>query len=253
MKSTLFAVTMCQLSISESFNAMRKIIAALLLFFCLPLFAQAKRVPPPVLLPVDDGAYRFVVWNDFQKIKHNVYEGGHVVAYLKTTGEKRWEKYLYTLQINSKLERDAQDIYLKKMYLEKPNRLILQNERDEWFVLERRTGSSLEATDFKKAPDDPLVYYGNDDRVEPVLSGTYQIEADSSITYGHQTVRAIDIPTGRLLWEKRIPVPRVGPQERTRILFLAIDQNHLTISFEDGSSCLVDAATGRIMRTTGLK
>jgi outer membrane protein assembly factor BamB len=218
-----------------------------------PFSAQAKRMPAPVLLPVDDGAYRFVVWNDFRKIRHNVYEGGHVVAYLKTTGEKRWEKYLYTLQVNPKMERDDQDIYLKKMYLEKPNRLVLQNERDEWFVLERRTGSPLEVTDFKKAQDDSSVYYGNDDRVEPVLSGNYQIEADPSVTYGHQTVHATDIPTGRVLWQKRIPVPRVGPQERTRILFLTLDQKRLSVSFEDGSSCLVDADTGRIIRTTGLK
>jgi outer membrane protein assembly factor BamB len=218
-----------------------------------PLAAGAKRIAPPLLLPVDDGAYRFVVWNDFQRIKHNLYAGGHVVAYLKTTGEKRWEKYLYQVQVNPKLERDVQDVYLKKMYLEKPNQLVLQNERDEWFVLERRTGSVLDAINFKKQPEDSSVYYGNDDRVEPILAGTYQIEADPSITYGHQTVRATDIPTGKRLWEKRVPVPKVGPQERSRILFLALDGNRLTVNFEDGSSCLMDADTGRILRTSGMK
>lgn len=226
---------------------------SLLISMVFPPGLWAKRVPPPVLLPVDDGAYRFVAWNDLRKIKRNLYEGGHVVAYLKTTGEKRWEKYLYTIQVNPKMERDVQDIFLKKMYLEKPNRLVLQNERDEWFVLERRTGSPLDATDFKKRPDDSAVYYGNDDRVEPILQGTYQVEAEPAITYGHQTVRATDIPTGKLLWEKRVPVPRVGPQERSRILFLALEGQRLSVNFEDGSSCLMDAATGRILKTTGLK
>ena len=233
---------------------MRKIKILFFIFGALiPWTAQAKRVAPPVLLPVDDGAYRFVVWNDFQRVKHNLYAGGHVVAYLKTTGEKRWEKYLYQIHINPKLERDVQDVYLKKMYLEKPNQLVLQNERDEWFVLERRTGSVLDASNFKKQPDDPSVYYGNDDRVEPLLQGNYQLEAEPSITYGHQTVRATDIATGKLLWEKRVPVPKVGPQERSRILFLALDGSRLTVNFEDGSSCLMDADTGRILRTTGLK
>jgi outer membrane protein assembly factor BamB len=233
---------------------MRKIKPLLFILLCLvPLAAQAKRIAPPLLLPVDDGAYRFVVWNDFQRVKHNLYAGGHVVAYLKTTGEKRWEKYLYRIQVNPKLERDVQDVYLKKMYLEKPNQLVLQNERDEWFVLERRTGSVLDATNFKKQPDDSSVYYGNDDRVEPILQGNYQLEAEPSITYGHQTVRATDIPTGKLLWEKRVPVPKVGPQERSRILFLALDGNRLTVNFEDGSSCLMDADTGRILRTSGMK
>ncbi|HET9869645.1 MAG TPA: hypothetical protein VFR02_03985 [bacterium] len=226
---------------------------SLALALLVPVASPAKRMPPPMLLPLDDGAYRFVVWNDFKKIKDNLYAGGHVVAYLKTTGEKRWEKYLYLVPINPKITRGDQAIYLKKMYLLKPNRLVFQNERDEWFVLERRTGILLDGADFKKKSDDSSVYYGNDDRVEPILQGTYQVEASPSVTYGHQTLKATDIPTGRVLWEKRVPVPRVGPQERSRILFLSLQGDRLRVSFEDGSSCLMDATTGRILGTSRLK
>src|SRR5580658_2036756 len=100
----------------------------------------AKRLPPPVILPVDDGVYRFVIRENAKPNRANVYRGGHVVAYLKATGEMLWEKYLYKVQMDPNVEVDVQNVFLYKMFLEKPNLLILENERHEWFALDRRTG-----------------------------------------------------------------------------------------------------------------
>jgi outer membrane protein assembly factor BamB len=212
--------------------------------------ALAKRLPPPVLPPVDDGAYRFVALNEPPDHRQSPYWGGHVAAYLKATGEKIWDKYLYRVWREPGAEPDAQDVYLKKMYLDSPNRLILQNEQGTWFVLERHTGDVLNVDRFKKREDDPTVYYQDGNRVEPILKGDYYIEADNDVTYGHQKVRAYDLPTGKLLWEKKVPVPWDGSGGRSRISFIVLnDQDQLEITFDDGSECKVDMKTGKTLRT----
>ena len=220
------------------------------LFFILCAFsinqASAKRLPPPVLLPVDDGVYRFVVFNEPPDHRHNPYQGGHVSAYLKATGEKIWEKYVFRIWVDPGKERDAQDVYLKKMYLDKPDLLVLQNERGDWFVLDRRTGDYLKTQKFKKLEDDPSVYYTDGTRVEPILKGDYVIQADDEVVYGHQKVRAFDMPTGKLLWEKKVPVPRNGDNGRSPISFMVLNDNgQLEITFGDGSEYRLDVRTGK--------
>lgn len=210
----------------------------------------AKRLPPPVLPPVDDGAYRFVVFNEPPDHRQNPYLGGHVVAYLKATGEKIWDRYLYRVWVDPAKEKDSQDVYLKKMYLDSPNRLILQNEQGTWFVVERRSGDFLKMGKFKKLPDDPSVYYTDGTRVEPVIKGDYYVEAESQVTYGHQKVRATDLPTGKPLWEKKVPAPRDGSGGRSHISFMVLnDQDQLAITFDDGSECRLDAKTGKTIKT----
>ena len=224
---------------------------ALAVLLCLFAFNQVwgKRLPPPVLTPVDDGAYRFVIFNDSPDHRQNPYLGGHVAAYLKATGEKIWDRYLYRVWVDPAKEADNQDVCIKKMYLDSPNRLILQNEQGTWFVVERRTGDFLKMGKFKELPDDPSVYYTDGTRVEPVLKGDYFVQADSDITYGHQKVRAFDLPTGKLLWEKKVPSPPDGNGGRSHISFMILnDQNQLAITFDDGSECLLDAKTGKILR-----
>lgn len=202
-------------------------------------------LPPPLLAPVDDGVYRFVARNDVEKSKGRVRQAGHVEAYLKVSGQKVWEKYLYPVRIGSRKDRP---VFLKKMYLEKPNRLILQNERGEWFVLERRTGETLSVGSFTKKEDDPSVYYLHDDRVEPVLEGNYFVMAEKNMSYGHQTVRAFDLPTGKLRWKKRVPLPRSGAGGRSPISFMVLSEGRLDITFEDGSECLMDLGSGKILK-----
>lgn len=209
----------------------------------------AKRLPPPVILPVDDGAFRFVVINQLPDHRQNPYKSGHVVAYLKATGEKIWEKYLFRIWMEPTTEQDEQDVYIKKMYLDNPNRLILQNEKGAWFVLERRTGDLLKTGNFKKQDDDPSVYYMDGQRVEPIIQGDYFIEADPGISYGHQKVRAYDLPTGRLLWEKKIPSPSDGNGGRSHISFMLINsEEKLEITFENGSECHVDVKSGKMSK-----
>ncbi len=210
----------------------------------------AKRLPPPVLPPVDDGAYRFVVFNEAPDHRQNPYLGGHVAAYLKATGERIWDRHLYRVWVDPAKEKDSQDVYIKKMYLDSPNRLILQNEQGTWFVVERRSGDFLKMGKFKELPDDPSVYYTDGTRVEPVIKDDYFVEADSEVTYGHQKVRAYDLPTGKLLWEKKITTPRDGSGGRSRISFMVLnDQNQLAITLDDGSECRLDPKTGKTLKT----
>src|SRR5580692_3952274 len=102
-----------------------------LVLFCWVLSgsAWAKRQPPPFIPPLDDGIYRFVLRENSQPNKQNIYKGGHVQAYLKVTGEMLWEKYLYKVQLDPSVERDVQDVFIREMYLDNPNRLVLENER----------------------------------------------------------------------------------------------------------------------------
>ena len=217
----------------------------LLLALLGPAGGWAHPLPAPLLPPVDDGVYRFVARNDVEKVRDHFYRAGHVEAYLKASGQKVWEKYLYPVRIGS---RKARPIYLKKIYLEKPNRLIVQNEREEWFVLERRTGETLTVGSFTKKEDDPSVYYLQDDRIEPVLEGNYFVVADKNMSYGHQTVRAFDLPTGKLRWKKRVPLPKSGEGGRSRISFMILSKGRLGITFEDGSECILDLETGKILK-----
>lgn len=230
---------------------MRKIVFLILGLTALPLSTAAKRLPPPVLLPVDDGTCRFVALNDLPDRDQNPYHAGHVAAYLKGTGRKMWEKYLYKVWVDPAKEQDVQDVFIKKMYLERPNRLILQNEKEEWFVLDRRTGDVLTPKKFPKKGDDLSVYYLREDRVEPVVKGDYVIEADVNVSFGRQKVRVHDLPTGRLLWEEKIQIPKIKKAAKgkgNRISFLWLnDKGELEINFGDNSSCVVDPKTGKIL------
>lgn len=225
-----------------------------ILFLALASALFAKRSPQPFLYPVDDGIYRFVVRENSEPNKKHVYQGGHVVAYLKVTGEPVWEKYLYKVRLDPKVESDVQNVYLKQMYLDKPNRLILENERGEWFVLDRRTGNQLETDKFKRVVPTRKTETDEegteeDETVEPLLQGDYLIEVDPIISYGHQKVRATDVPTGKPLWEKKVTNPRGINGGRSHISFLILnDHQELEIAFEDSSRCRLDAKTGRALK-----
>ena len=218
---------------------------------CLALSAPAwaKRPPVPVLPPVDDGGYRFVALNEPLDHHDNSYWGGHVVAYLKSTGDKVWEKWLYQIKVFSDLPSDLQEVYLKKMYLQNPNLLILQNEKGAWFVLEKHTGELIKGKKFKKRADDPSVYYSDGTRIEPILKGSYFIQAEDEVSFGHQKVWAYDLPTGKLLWEKKVNVPRDSSGERSRISFMVLnDKDQVEITFDDGSEARLDVKSGKTLK-----
>jgi len=229
---------------------LRKITLLLFLLTTCPLWA--KRLPPPVILPVDDGIYRFVIRENGKPNHANFYKGGHVVAYLKATGEMLWEKYLYKVEVDPKVEADVQNVFIYKMFLQKPSLLILENERHEWFALDRRTGDPVVLEDAPSKEDDPSVYYTEGDKVEPVMKEDYLFEAADNVSYGHQKVRAYDVPTGKLIWEKKIPVPKIKDAKKgegNRIEFLYWNKDdRLNITFWDSSECLVDPKTGDIVK-----
>jgi outer membrane protein assembly factor BamB len=218
-------------------------------FLALSAPLWAKREPPPFIAPVDDGIYRFVLRENSPPNKQNIYKGGHVEGYLKVTGEKLWEKFLYKVKLDPAVERDVQDVFIDRMYLDNPNRLVLKNERGEWFVLDRRTGNPLQVEKFELKKDEKQEEDPDSSKVEPILQGNFLIEADETVSYGHQKVRAYDVPTGRLLWEKKIPSPRGISGGRSHISFMLLNEKgELGISFEDGSTCRVDAKSGKTLK-----
>ncbi|HVZ80949.1 MAG TPA: hypothetical protein VHE12_09155 [bacterium] len=225
----------------------------LLILLSLAASLSAKRTPPPFLYPVDDGVYRFVVRENSTPDKKQVYKGGHVAAYLKVTGDLVWERYLYQVKLDPEVEQDVQQIYLQQMYLDEPNRLVLQNERGEWFVLDRRNGRSLMTDKFKRK-DLPKKKEGKDEddlseRTEPLLEGNFLVEVDPSITYGHQKIRVSDVPTGRLLWQRKITSPKGVNGGRSHVsLMILDDRQELELFFEDSSRMLLDARTGKTLR-----
>jgi len=232
---------------------MKKIFLSFLFIVVCPVWA--KRLPPPLLLPLDDGVYRFVVRENDKPNKNHVYKGGHVVAYLKATGEVLWDKYLYKVQMDPNVEADVQNVFIYKMYLEKPNKVILENERHEWFALDRRTGEKLLLTDIPKKADDPSVYYTDSDRVEPLLKDNFLIVPGDSVSYGRQKLTAYDVPTGKMLWEKKVNIPKIaGAQkgEGNRIEFMYLNQQgQLEVTFWDSSECLLDSKTGEVLKRLG--
>jgi len=232
---------------------MKKIILLLFLALTCPLWA--KRLPPPFLLPVDDGIYRFVIRENAQPNKNHVYKGGHVVAYLKATGEVLWDKYLYKVQMDPKVEADVQNIFIHKMYLEKPNLLILENERHEWFALYRRTGEKVGLKDVPRKADDPSVYYTDPNRVEPLLKDDFLILAADAVSYGRQKVMVYDVSTGKLVWEKKLNVPKIKGAKKgegNRIEFMYFNkQDQLEITFWDSSECLLDPKTEEVLKRSG--
>ncbi|HEY5038582.1 MAG TPA: hypothetical protein VIJ93_05865 [bacterium] len=229
---------------------MRKRFLLLGLMMALPVGAWAKRLPPPVVLPVDDGVYRFVVRENSRENRHHLYKGGHLEAYLKATGDQLWDKYLYMVQVDPKMERDVQDVFIYKAYLAKPNLLIAENEDGTRFALDRRTGELIQKSEFQRDFKDRSMYYLNTDRVEPIVGKNYLIEADDSVSFGRQKVRAFDLPTGRLLWEQKVPIPKVKKGGRSRISILWLNKKEqLEITFGDNSESLVDTQTGKVLRT----
>jgi hypothetical protein len=231
---------------------MRKLAWIFLLLAAGPSGALAKRLPPPMVLPVDDGTYRFVVRENGKDNRRNIYRGGHVEAYLKKSGRKIWDKFLYAVQVDPNRERDIQDIFICKVYLERPDRLVVENEDAVRFILNRRTGDLLERVDYHRDFSDRSMYYVNTDKVEPIMKGDYLIEADERVGYGHQKVRSYDLPTGRLLWESRLSVPKIKKAEKgkgNRISILWINkEGELEITFFDNSGCVLDLKTGEVLK-----
>jgi hypothetical protein len=226
---------------------MKRTLIAILLLMVWPCCLWAKRLPPPIILPVDDGVYRFVSFNDFIDPDKPTYQGGHVVCYLKATGAKVWEKHLYSARVHPIMEEDVQHVYIKKMYLDEPDRLVLQNEKNKWFVLERSTGKALRFVKFQKKEDDRAVYYTSGDRIRPIIQDGYFVEAEEGENNALK-IRVCDLATGRMLWEKMIALSKkgiIGINGNKVSPFLFLRKNELRIDFGGIFSETFDVKTGK--------
>ena len=97
----------------------------------LPLTAQAKRIPAPVIEPVVHQGIRYTVPNDKGTV-------GYVAAWDVTTGKQLWKKTIFRKCICPFFEHDVQWVFIKQMRLD-GERLILVNERGKAYSLDLKT------------------------------------------------------------------------------------------------------------------
>jgi hypothetical protein len=99
----------------------RHILPAVLIALAVPTQAWAKRASPPVVAPVEHRGVRYSAPND---------DGQRAIvkAHDLRTGRLLWEKTVFTVTIDPKLERDVQWIFIKSMAV-KDDALVVVDER----------------------------------------------------------------------------------------------------------------------------
>lgn len=101
----------------------------LFLFFTFTTTAYAKRSPAPEVPAV---VYHGVVYSA------SYHKGGVIDAYSVKTKHLLWKKQIYFVKYNPHLERDVQDVYIKKMKLHHGH-LLIKDERNRVYSLDLYT------------------------------------------------------------------------------------------------------------------
>ncbi|MBN2077796.1 MAG: hypothetical protein JW838_02450 [Spirochaetes bacterium] len=111
---------------------MQKKSISIMLSLCTALFcisdAYAKRMAPKKIAPVEYGQY---------VIRVNHEKMGYIEVY-NSKGALLWNKRIYHVRYNPFLERDVQDIYISKMFIDK-KLLIIANEKGRYYSLDLHT------------------------------------------------------------------------------------------------------------------
>ncbi len=107
-----------------------KLFLTALIGISLTLPALAKRTPAPVVQPVTVSGIKYVAPNDQGTL-------GHIQAIDVKTGKKLWDKAIYRVKLQPKLEEDVQWVFIKSMQV-KGNRLLIVNEKGQKFTLRLR-------------------------------------------------------------------------------------------------------------------
>jgi hypothetical protein len=97
----------------------------------LPISAQAKRTPAPVIPPIIHEGIRYTVPNDKGTV-------GYVVAWDSATGKQLWKKTLFRKLLIPLLEPDVQWVFVRTMRLEDKHLLFL-DERNKRYSLDLKT------------------------------------------------------------------------------------------------------------------
>jgi outer membrane protein assembly factor BamB len=107
------------------------LVACLALVAILSSDAWAKRVPPKKVEPVTRDGVKYVAPN------LNGREG-KVEALDAKTGDRLWDKVIYTVKIDPNLESDVQWVFIKSLSL-REGRLLVVTERGEQYLLDLKT------------------------------------------------------------------------------------------------------------------
>lgn len=108
---------------------MNKVSLVVAMLVLLAPAAFAKRAAPAKVEPVvSEGVeYRAPVENK-----------GVVEAWDKATGKKLWEKQVYAVKIDPGMEKDVQDVFIRKLEIN-AGKLIVTNERDDVYSIDLKT------------------------------------------------------------------------------------------------------------------
>jgi hypothetical protein len=93
--------------------------------------ALAKRLPAPIVQPAVANGIKYVAPN-------KIGTKGIIQAWNIKTGKKLWEKTLYTVRLNPKLETDVQWLYIQSIQI-KGNQIIATNEQNQRYSINLKT------------------------------------------------------------------------------------------------------------------
>jgi hypothetical protein len=93
--------------------------------------ALAKRLPAPIAQPAVANGIKYVAPN-------KIGTKGIIQAWNIKTGKKLWEKTLYTVRLNPKLETDVQWLYIQFLQLQ-GNQIIATNEQNQRYSINLKT------------------------------------------------------------------------------------------------------------------
>jgi outer membrane protein assembly factor BamB len=109
------------------FRRLSFFVSILVGILCLPAAGGAKRIAPPIVKPVVVNGIKYVAPNDQGTI-------GHVQAWNIKTGKKLWDKKLYQIKLDRKLETDVQWVFIQELTVN-GDRLRIVNEKQQAFTV----------------------------------------------------------------------------------------------------------------------
>lgn len=103
-----------------------------------PQMTHAKRRRPSEIKPVVKREIRYVVPH-FGALHGKEQNGGYVQAWEVSSGKLLWDRMIYRVVYDEKLERDAQDVFIARISLEEGT-LLVENELGETFEMDLAKG-----------------------------------------------------------------------------------------------------------------
>ena len=109
----------------------------------IPSVSLAKRSPPPKVKPVVHDGVRYIAPNSDG-------ENAHIQAWDAKSGKVLWQKKIFNVKVNPRLETDVQHVYIKSLKVQK-GKLIIIAERNRRYSLDLKT-RKVKALKEKKKP-----------------------------------------------------------------------------------------------------